>query len=424
MPCVAGTVELGNMCNPTKDTKATAIGRRPFLGLTSLRLQLRWVITGYYLVHLALPVTKASKSYDWTWKDGRATYYGTDAWSIHMGSCGYGYIYKDEPLGWDVAAMTDVSPNYGDSCGTCYEVSCRSAWISDNYGASLDRTQSCINSNSVIVRITDTCPCHYPPNEYSNKRWCCGDMEHFDLSAWAFEKIAELRWGVIGLKYRGPVPCDYKPSNPAADVPYPSPGQDPPIGSRPVRDWPEYTKWAPAPVTIFQDKYMNGWGDASWNSWVQPLRDSSQSGLNGSTGLCAKVYSQGALAMSTGKKAFQNRRLLRFAVYVGVTGLDGTSAQVPNLRLNIGGQKGSCTSISIYSVRPTQFEPRCTYCADYFYIWEVYLVAFAGWSPTAVVNTNNFNGCGWQAAQDLNRIEFRNDGQFDQWVCVDQVQLV
>lgn len=42
----------------------------------------------------------------------------------------------------------------------------------------------------------------YPANDYSNKRWCCGDMDHFDVSVWAFEKLADKKWGVIGIKYR------------------------------------------------------------------------------------------------------------------------------------------------------------------------------------------------------------------------------
>ena len=54
--------------------------------------------------------------------------------------------------------------------------------------------------------ITDT-PTHVPAtciagtysaNAYSNKRWCCNDMDHFDVSVWAFEKLADKKWGVIG----------------------------------------------------------------------------------------------------------------------------------------------------------------------------------------------------------------------------------
>ncbi len=39
------------------------------------------------------------------------------------------------------------------------------------------------------LQITDTCPCNYPSNAYSNRRWCCGDMYHLDMSTWAFEKV-------------------------------------------------------------------------------------------------------------------------------------------------------------------------------------------------------------------------------------------
>jgi hypothetical protein len=31
---------------------------------------------------------------------------------------------------------------------------------------------------------------------------CCGDVDHFDLSTWAFEKMAANKWGVIGIWYR------------------------------------------------------------------------------------------------------------------------------------------------------------------------------------------------------------------------------
>ena len=77
------------------------------------------------------------------WNVGRATFSGTDGWSIHQGSCGFYYIFEvpdpspatmprvvnartcvtrafaeqDSPLGWDVAAMTAVNPLYAGSCG-------------------------------------------------------------------------------------------------------------------------------------------------------------------------------------------------------------------------------------------------------------------------------------------------------------------
>lgn len=52
-------------------------------------------------------------------------------------------------------------------------------WFKDGYGQGLDRKSVCYDpSASVVVTITDTCPCSYPGNYYSNKRWCCGDMYH------------------------------------------------------------------------------------------------------------------------------------------------------------------------------------------------------------------------------------------------------
>ena len=47
-----------------------------------------------------------------------------------------------------------------------------------------------ILANVVVqVKITDLCPCVYPANPYSNREWCCGDMPHLDMSAWAIEKV-------------------------------------------------------------------------------------------------------------------------------------------------------------------------------------------------------------------------------------------
>jgi hypothetical protein len=45
---------------------------------------------------------------------------------------------------------------------SCYEVKCNSAWVQDNYGEKMDRTYTCYDtSQSMIVRVTDTCPCEY-----------------------------------------------------------------------------------------------------------------------------------------------------------------------------------------------------------------------------------------------------------------------
>ena len=57
-------------------------------------------------------------------------------------------------------------------CSKCKEIKCKKATFKDGYGAALDRNGACYDeSASVVVTITDTCPCVYPGNSYSNKRW-------------------------------------------------------------------------------------------------------------------------------------------------------------------------------------------------------------------------------------------------------------
>jgi hypothetical protein len=48
---------------------------------------------------------------------------------------------------------------------------------------------------------------------------------------------------------------------------------------------------------------------------------------------------QGALSIKTHKGAFSNRYKLEFWVYVGVTGWQGTAAQVPDITINLSGDK-------------------------------------------------------------------------------------
>ena len=135
-----------------------------------------------------------------------------------------------------VAAMSGQTFAYVGSCGRCYEVraaelhgaselthrscvkacrhstlplplppppvqqvKCRPANFTDGYGDPLDCMGACFNTNaSLIVRITDACPCVYPPNAYSNKRWCCGG-ESLDKPNPA-HSWAGLGWGLTAWK--------------------------------------------------------------------------------------------------------------------------------------------------------------------------------------------------------------------------------
>jgi hypothetical protein len=72
----------------------------------------------------------------------------------------------------------------------CYEIKCVHKSFKDGYGETINRDGVCRDTDaSVVVRTTDTCPCQYPGNYASNKRWCCGDKDHFDISVHTFEKV-------------------------------------------------------------------------------------------------------------------------------------------------------------------------------------------------------------------------------------------
>jgi len=43
--------------------------------------------------------------------------------------------------------------------------------VKDGYGAQVSRKGSCYDTSKTIkVTVTDTCPCYYPSNQYSNTR--------------------------------------------------------------------------------------------------------------------------------------------------------------------------------------------------------------------------------------------------------------
>lgn len=54
---------------------------------------------------------------------------------------------------------------------TSLAVACVNANVVDGYGDQLQRKGSCYDTSATVtVMITDTCPCDYPSNAYSNKR--------------------------------------------------------------------------------------------------------------------------------------------------------------------------------------------------------------------------------------------------------------
>jgi hypothetical protein len=92
-------------------------------------------------------------------------------------------------------------------CGKCFEVLCVPGRTRGLASSALGPWEGCLDPGrrSVVVMISDSCPCHHPNS--GNKRWCCGDERHMDLSYSAFDAIAQRDKGVVDLKIR-PVSCD------------------------------------------------------------------------------------------------------------------------------------------------------------------------------------------------------------------------
>ncbi|PRW60661.1 hypothetical protein C2E21_0949 [Chlorella sorokiniana] len=391
------------------------------------------------LALLALSLTAVAAD----WKQGRASYYGTDGWSIHKGNCGFGYISQDQPAGWDVAALSDQFPNFAGSCGRCYEVKCDSRWVKDGYGASFDRTHVCYDpSASLLLRIVDSCPCNYPSNWYSNKRWCCGDADHMDISIWAFEKLADKKWGVIPIQYRE-VPCSYQPPKPAPAISNPTPGEywsqtdnfmqtgdmstpkiwnyqqadkmvqgwqfGDPTGSSSARASSSASSSAsPANTgsssgdkgTVFSGSLQNGWWDASYNAKV-----SWQAGNFGSSGgnvVCADLYGSGALAVSHSQGGFQGAGGLEFWMK--------TDGGRPQVTINIGGGSRYCTPKPLGQL--SVLESRGSYSKFALSLGEL------GGSYTS------FQGCGGNGWWDLTTIELKSTIGSTQTVCLDSIRLL
>ena len=83
-------------------------------------------------------------------------------------------------------------------CGVCYDISCVAGPTRGLPDAEFPDS-GCISNQTISVMITDSCPCDHANK--SNKKWCCGDMTHLDLSYKAFSSIADPAKGVINIMF-------------------------------------------------------------------------------------------------------------------------------------------------------------------------------------------------------------------------------
>ncbi|KAL6761928.1 RlpA-like double-psi beta-barrel-protein domain-containing protein-containing protein [Haematococcus lacustris] len=402
-----------------------------------------------------LGLVAADRQADWVWRSGRATHYGGpgDPWSIHQGSCQYYYLDPNVNTGWDIAAPGDQNWDWdGGSCGRCYEVACAGAVFKDGYGNQLDRKSVCYDeSATVVVQVTDVCPCYYPTNYYSNKRWCCGDMYHLDISTYAFEKLADKKWGVIAMKYRQ-VPCGYVP-NKVASLPQGTSGSPPqsgaPWGWSASKDKrPRFSTSSTSSATsstgtvsgiisnsmssaysysttgsgggspvslqgstmVLSSGVAQGWTDASYSSRV--WTSGQQSTPTGNTAYCTTISAGGAMLFKMSAGAFAGKKVVDFWVQRNSWG-------IPNLMVTILGPKGLCRDIGLQGVSWT------TALSSSWVHITLPLNAFSwtkqDWSTSPAV----FQGCGAANLSDreITGIQFKNQQWGDQGVCMDRLQL-
>ncbi|KAF8069379.1 EXPA2 [Scenedesmus sp. PABB004] len=372
---------------------------------------------------------------DWQWRVGRATNYGAagDPWSIHVGSCGYYYLDPTVNKGWDVAAITDAAPDYKGSCGRCYEIACAPMHLTDGYGQGMDRNAACRDPGaSVTVMVTDTCPCDYPANYYSNKRWCCGDYMHFDLSSWAFEKLGERKWGVMGVHYRE-VPCDHCPDRPAQLPPGVAPSaavQDPPPGWAPSRDKRPWGKMCDGAQQGQPQQQQQGQGQGagqgagqgqgggdvlSWANWSYRARGAwTEASSGGATASCTTLQGGGAARYNRGAGgALQGKRRLVLTVK-----LDG-SGQVPDVTLALAStRKGQCRGVDLRSLGGQR--------SGGWAALSVPLNNFAWWAGGWQSDGADFGGCGGGGGiggWDVDEVRLRNKWGGDQALCLADVRF-
>lgn len=154
------------------------------------------------------------------WKKGAsATFYGNngypffDSYSLDDGTCSckkareYGVCYNDHCFEYIkdprmTAAINTPGRENTRMCGKCVEIRCVRGKNRGFISSLFDWRNPCYDSNKrIVVSITDSCPTwHANPSNAQHCNYNKGT--HFDLSYWAFIKLADAKFGVIDIEYR------------------------------------------------------------------------------------------------------------------------------------------------------------------------------------------------------------------------------
>lgn len=135
------------------------------------------------------------------WMNGIGTFYGgspdgmdpnSPSYGTAVGSCGYGYLDRNQWPYWSVGALATSNTFYESlpikGCGICLEIQCVDRWP---FAGNCNPDP---NQRSTYITVTDSCP-------------ECGP-DHIDMQALTYAKIAPPWTGRISIQYRQ-VSCTY-----------------------------------------------------------------------------------------------------------------------------------------------------------------------------------------------------------------------
>jgi hypothetical protein len=129
---------------------------------------------------------------------------GTGAcWKARSYGICYGKCFENIAEPKLVAAINTRQGENTRLIGKCFKVHCTKGSKRGFPWSTFGLWDPCKTEEPIEVMITDSCPCG---KNNDNLRHCCGPHRHLDLSKWAFEKIADEKWGVIDITAQE-VPC-------------------------------------------------------------------------------------------------------------------------------------------------------------------------------------------------------------------------
>eukprot|EP01026_Neomeris_dumetosa_P042068 TRINITY_DN3496_c0_g1_i13.p1 TRINITY_DN3496_c0_g1~~TRINITY_DN3496_c0_g1_i13.p1 ORF type:complete len:299 (-),score=29.97 TRINITY_DN3496_c0_g1_i13:914-1750(-) len=276
-------------------------------------------------------------------------------------------------------------------------------------------------------------------------------MDHLDLSIWAFEKLAEPRWGVIGLSYRE-VPCDHQPQKQAAQPIEPFPPTPVPEGTVcPKNRFHKKENWEiihmlyknriraeglvpyessgdfeakyyevlsgaiPAnripEEVVFSETYENGWKQTAWNTYYY---ESNLYGVDGHNAMCGDFSLDSGLEFNGPRGVFEGKGALEFWVLTRGWG-------VPSMEITFTGPDGQCDPLSLTDLFPA--EERNGYTR---FVVNLDIFSNEGDLEYRMLNAfgKRFYNCGAIQAKSLTTISIRNTMHYVQTVCFDEIRFV